>query len=251
MRLPKIRKNFFWQILLCALSAFFVTEAEAGIIIPKNLNDADREAVLKIIGLGTSGKLLSDPYPMGGYSGFEVGLSVESLPTDDLAKRGAGLTTSQQEVAYPKLTVGKGLYNGVDLFLDFTPYSRQGELTQFGGMLRWSFFEAESLPLSASFLLHLDSANVGGLLATHTYGGDLIVGINVDDAALFAGIGSVEAAGTFASDITSSGQSETARVWGVHTVIGANVHFLETFFLALEIDRYTVPVFSGKLGMRF
>ncbi|MES2856284.1 MAG: hypothetical protein V4692_10500 [Bdellovibrionota bacterium] len=228
--------------------------AAAAIRIPKNLSAGDRDEALRIIGLGTSSKILSDPYPMGGYSGFEFGISIENLPTDDLGRLGSGLPTPQQEVAFPKLTIGKGLYNGLDMFVHFTPYSRQDELSQYGGIGRWCFFETERFPLSLSLLIHGNVGNVGNLLTTRSYGADIIAGINVDNVALFGGGGPIEAVGTFAggtNGVTNSNAFESAKVSGAHTVVGANVHFLENIFVTLQIDRYSVPVFSGKLGVRF
>ncbi|MEK7355008.1 MAG: hypothetical protein AAB250_01065, partial [Bdellovibrionota bacterium] len=152
-------------LVLCCL--FFLSHAaSAAILIPANLSASDRVEALKIIGMGTSAKLLSDPYPLGGYDGLEMGLSIESLPTDDLGRLGNRLTAPQQDVAYPKLTIGKGVYNNIDIFIQFTPYTRQDELSQFGGIMRWGFYQAQFQPLSASILLHMNNGNVGNVLTT-------------------------------------------------------------------------------------
>ncbi|MES2963542.1 MAG: hypothetical protein V4760_06600 [Bdellovibrionota bacterium] len=233
---------------------FLSAEASAAILIPTGLTATDRIEALKIIGMGTSTKLLSDPYPLGGYDGLELGLSFESLPTDDLGRLGNRLAAPQQDVSYPKLTIGKGLYNNLDMFIQFTPYTRQDELSQFGGIMRWGFYQAQFQPLSASILLHMNNGNVGNALTTRTYGVDLVGGMNVRNVALFGGVGFIESTGTFAggaAGVTSSGSMESESVTGYHTVYGANIRILEKGFLALQIDRYSVPVFSGKLGVRF
>lgn len=237
--------------LSVALTLVFSTQAHAAILIPGNLTATDRVEALKIIGMGTSSKLLSDPYPLGGYDGLEMGLSIESLPTDDLGRLGNRLVAPQQDVAYPKLTIGKGVYNNIDAFVQFTPYTRQDELSQFGGILRWGFYQAQFQPLSAAFLVHMNNGNVGNVLTTRTYGVDLVGGMNVSNVALFAGLGFLESTGTYAGSVTSSGGIESESVNGYHTVYGANIRILEKGFLALQIDRYSVAVFSGKLGVRF
>lgn len=242
------------RLVSLMLLALFSTHAGAAILIPNNLTTSDRVEALKIIGMGTSSKLLSDPYPLGGYEGLEMGLSIESLPTDELGRLGSRLTAPQQDVAYPKLTIGKGLYNNIDVFLQFTPYTRQDELSQFGGILRWGFYQAQFQPMSASILLHMNNGNVGNVLTTRTYGVDLVGGMNVTNVALYAGLGFIESTGTFAggaAGVTASGFIESESVSGYHTVYGANIRILERGFLALQIDRYSVPVFSGKLGVRF
>lgn len=241
--------------LLLLLVIFAVVRALGAIQLPKNMNRGDREEALRIIGFGTSGKILTDPYPLGGYAGFETGISVENLNTYDLGQLGSRLVTPQQDVAFPKLTLGKGFYNNIDIFLHFTPYNRQDELSFYGGMLRWGFYQAKFLPLSASVVIHMNSANFGNLLVTQAYGGDLIGGINVDNVALFAGAGVLQASGTFMggttgiTDSTSPGVSEES-LNGFHTLIGANVHVSNLFF-TIQLDRYTQPVYSGKVGVRF
>ena len=230
--------------------------SRAALQLPKSLTQPDREEALRIVGFGTAAKILSDPYPLGGYAGLEVGFSLESVPAEDLGRLGARLQSPQQDVSLPKFTIGKGLYNDVDVFIHFTPYTRQDELAQYGGMLRWGFYQAAFLPLSLSVLAHMNSNNIGNLLTTNTYGGDFIGGINVENVALFAGGGMVESTGTFSGDIAAAegaeikGSIKRETVSGTHTVIGANIHF-SNIFLAIQIDRYTLPVFSGKLGVRF
>jgi hypothetical protein len=242
------------RFLLPIFIVFLASSANAAILIPSSLSASDRVEALKIIGMGTSSKLLTDPYPLGGYDGIEAGLSIESLPADDLGRLGAGLAAPQQDVAYPKFTIGKGVYNNVDVFVQFTPYTRQDELSQYGGLLRWGFYQAQFTPMSASIVVHANNGNVGNVLTTRTYGVDLVGGMNVSNVALFGGVGFLESTGTFAggaSGVTSSGRIESESVSGYHTVYGANVKILEKGFLAFQIDRYSVPVFSGKLGVRF
>ena len=227
--------------------------AWAAIQIPQTMDKTDRTEALRIIGLGSSSKILSDPYPLGGYAGFEAGFSVESLPAEDLGRLGAGLEAPQQDVALPKLTIGKGVYNNVDLFLQFTPYTPQDEFSLYGGMVRWGFYQAATLPFSLSALVHATSINVANKMTTHSHGVDLIGGVNVENVALFTGIGAIEATGTFiggAANTTDTGVQEKEFVSGTHTLIGAKIGFQKAF-IALQVDRYTVTVFGAKFGVRF
>lgn len=225
----------------------------AALQIPPNLSEAERGTALRIVGLGTGSKLLTDPYPLGGYAGFEMGLSLESLPTDDLARLGSGLASPQQDVVYPKLTFGKGLFNDIDVFLHFTPFRRQDEISLYGAMVRWGFYQGQYLPLSASLLLHANAGNFSNVLNAKTYGADLMSGITVNQVSLFAGVGFMQSNGTFTGGANSvtGGQEVKQLVEGLHTVIGANLRFFENVFLTLQIDRTEVAVLSGKLGLRF
>lgn len=253
-KLPRQAKtNDVVCLVTVLMVALMTASAPASIQLPQNMTKKNREQALTIIGLGTGSKILSDPYPLGGYAGFEAGFSIETFPSEELGRLGSGIKPPQQEASLPKLSIGKGLYNNLDIFLQFTPYSHQDELAEFGGIIRWGFYQASFLPLSLSLLAHASNANIANQLSTHTYGFDLVGGIDVENVALFAGLGPAEASGTFvggSAGITDSKTLETEFVSGFHTVIGGNIHF-SNYFAALQIDRYSTPVFSGKIGVRF
>lgn len=247
MRRMNLRLFFFLFFILQSVTA------NASIQLPKNLTHSDRMTVLEIVGFGASSKILSDPYPLGGYAGFEVGFTIENLPAEDIGRLGQQLPAPQQDITISKLTIGKGLYNNIDLFFHFTPYMRHDEVAQYGGMIRWGFYQASDRPLSLSTLVHVNTVNFSNQLTTHAYGIDLIGGITVEGLALFAGVGAIEASGTFiggTSGVTDSGGVENEFATGVHTVVGADIR-IRNAFIALQIDRYKLPVFSGKLGYRF
>lgn len=231
----------------------FQSPVRAAVLLPDGLSQNDRKEALRILGFGMSSKILSDPYPLGGYAGFEVAVSFENLPAEDIGHLGSGLPAPQQEVTYPKLTIGKGLYNDVDLFFQATPYRQRDEISQYGAIVRWGFHQAGFLPISSSLLLHFNSNNISNRISTRTYGADMVSGINVDNVSLYAGVGALTSEGTFlggASDTTESSLLETERVSGPHTLVGANLHF-QPFFVTVQIDRYTLTVFSAKAGVRF
>lgn len=252
---PRSRRfRLFAQAVLGAIFVLLILgHAEAAIQIPKKLDHEARVETLKIVGFGTASKILSDPYPLGGFSGLEVGLALENMPTEQLSRLGAGLTTPQQDITYSKFTIGKGLYNNLDLFFQFTPYNRQDELSQFGGIMRWGFYQATFTPASLSLLANINYGNVSNVLTTNSYGIDLVGGFNFDDLAFYAGLGTIQATGTFAgggTGITDSGNLENEIVAGTHSLIGVNLRISQGF-LAVEVDRYTVTVASLKAGARF
>jgi len=239
---------------LFLLVVLFACVSRASLQIPTGLTHDDRQQVLRIIGLGMGEKLLSDPYPLGGYSGFEIGLSLENLPTDTIARLGNKLATPQEEITYPKITIGKGVYNNLDFFVQFTPYRRVDELTQFGGLIRWGFYQGQLFPFSTSLLIHANSTNVSNLLMSRTYGADLTAGVSVGTVSIFAGAGYLQANGNFTggpSGVTDSSAIESELVSGLHTFVGANLRFFEKSFIAVQLDRTEVAVLSGKLGLRF
>lgn len=238
--------------LSLVLPLVFATPAIAKVEFPTGLDRDDRREIVRLLGLASSGKILSDPYPLGGYQGFEAGISVENLPVEDIARLGNTLTTPQKDIAYPKFTIGKGLYENIDFFVHFIPYSEKTQLAQYGGILRSNVYQAKFLPVSLSVLVNFNNANFSNLLTARSFGIDLIGGINVDNVSLFVGGGPVQSRGRFiggAQGITESGLLESETVDGFHTVMGANMH-ISRIFLTVQIDRYVTTVYSAKLGLR-
>ncbi len=241
--------KFAFSLFIILISRFAI----AGVEIPNGMTSSDRQEAVRILGFGTSSKILSDPYPLGGFQGFEVGLAVENLPAEDLGRLGNTVSNPQKDVTYPKISIGKGLYENVDAFVNFIPYTQKLDQTQYGGIVRWGFYQAKYLPLTLSTMAHFNNANLNNQITTRTVGMDLIGGINADSVALYIGIGPIQSRGRFiggGSSVTDTGQLEMETVNGIHTMIGANVR-LSSLFIAMQIDRYENTTYSGKVGVRF
>ncbi|MGZ5279463.1 MAG: hypothetical protein ACXWC9_05950 [Pseudobdellovibrionaceae bacterium] len=249
--------SFFISILIS-------TSAVAALSIPKNLNASDRRKALEILGLSSSAKILGNPYPLGGFSGVEIGLTAEVLATGELSVLG-DKSESQKETSYSLLSLGKGLYHNVDIFLQFAPFQQGEDISNFGGQLRWGFYQADYLPAHLSVIAFGNSTNFKNQVVTVSSGADLIVGFSVQDMTLYTGIGFARATGTFmggtngvtAPDIDSSTglplttrDTKSEEVSASHYVAGINVKFAKMFF-AMQLDRYTQATYSAKLGARF
>lgn len=242
------------RIFVFALLVFWGAQSFAEVRIPPNLTSDDRKEALRILGLGTSGKLLSNPYPLGGYSGFEFGLAIESVPVEEIARLGSKLSTTQQldkTFNYPKFAIGKGLYKDIDIFLHFIPFNQNTNLSDYGGLVRYCFYQAAFLPASFSLIVHGNNSNVGNLIFTQSIGAELATGINVGDLALYVGGGRVYVTGRFIASLNQgAAQEESETVSSFHSFFGGTLDF-EPIFVALQIDQFTQTTFSGKLGLRF
>ena len=229
--------------------------------LPQSLDESDRKEVTRILGFGTSSKLLTNPFPLGGYSGVELGLSMETIDTSSIARLG-DKSQDTKEFTYPRLSLGKGLYNDVDLFFSFVPYSDSTRVAEFGGILKWCFYQAEFLPLSLSFIVHGSDININDSFVSETIGGEFVAGINVDNFSLYFGGGRLQSDARFlAGDSGTDGVIDSTdsnldkenlmqqRLRTAHTFIGFTFHFSEVF-LAVQLDRYRDPVYSAKLGLR-
>jgi hypothetical protein len=242
--------------------------------LPKGLSSADRDEIVRTLGLNTADKLLTNPYPLGGYSGFEVGYSVEFVNIRDIRRLGCTPGTSgcgnssyldESEWRYSRFTIGKGLYNDIDLFFSFMAPTGGVRASDYGGMLRWSFFQAEFLPINLSFVAHANQLNFNDSFIDRNVGGELLAGINVDNFALYFGGGMLESTGTFigasgnCQDCTVDSTDDSVNalthtvsntVTETHTVVGFSLHF-DNLFAAAQVDRYRDAVYSMKVGLRF
>lgn len=241
-------------IILTVLALIPVPQsAEATLMLPGNLSSSDRKTALETVGFASASKILSDPYSLGGFWGLELGISVEIVPTEELSTLGDRLANKQNNITVPKFTLGKGLYSNFDFFIHFTPYNQQNQLSEFGSILRWSFFEAATVPISTSILVHMNMAEFTGQLATQTYGVDLMGGINVNQVSLYSGVGLTQAAGTFIggpNGVTDTHLKERESAKTVHIFAGGALQY-DSFFIAVQLDRYIQSVMSAKVGIRY
>lgn len=241
----------FQKIFLLIIFAFSL-DVQANFRMPKLLTKKDREQSLEILGFGSASKILGNPYPLGGYSGVELGISSEFIPIVDIASLG-GKTSSQTELQYYSLSFGKGLYHNVDTFFYFSPFTQTENITSYGAQIRWGFLELPTIPAMLSFIFHGDGVNFFNQVNTRTLGADLIATINIEDTALFFGIGQARSIGTFiggADGITDSGNNQQEDIYQNHTLFGLNIDF-NNYFLAVQVDRFSQSNYSTKLGMRF
>lgn len=230
----------------------------ADLEIPVNLSRTELADVTEILGFSTGSKFLSNPYPLGGYSGFEVGFATEFINTTDLSELGAG-TPRQSTFQYNRITVGKGLYNNLDAFVHFVPFSNSNEIYEYGGILKLGLYEAQNLPFTFSVLGNVSTINMQDLFINENLGWDLLGGFNLSQFSLYFGGGRQFARSTFSKNILDSNLvSSSLNAQGTlithsdrfHSFVGLQLD-LKKMFLAGQIDRYDQPVYSAKLGVRF
>ena len=255
--------------LLLALQAFFPRPALAAFEMPRNLSADDRQEVVRVLGFGTASRLLTQPIPLGGREGFEVGLASEFVPIDGLAGLGSK-TVSRGEFNLISLSVAKGLPYNIDTVLHFTPLPQLEGATSYGGQGRWGFLEFSKFPALLSVVLHGSGTSfssevvTGGgkrfvnVLNTRTTGYDLICTVQMDEGSLYFGGGSVRSIGTFAGGpdgVTAegaagdTGNAEADRT-EFRTVFGVGFR-LDQFFAAVEVSRISQSTYGGKIGFRF
>lgn len=231
---------------------FFPVFAHAELNLTSQLNRSERQNMLEILGYGTATKILDDPYPLGGYSGVSIGLAHDIIKTSEAKKKG-GADSQQSETSFLQLTLGKGLYNNVDLFVEFAPGHQEEQISSFGGALRWGFYEAEYLPITLSAQLASNSTSFQNQIDLSTQTLDLIASFSIQDVSLYLGGGTVRAAGTFmggATGITDTQNVENETVSNSRFFTGLALKF-SPVFVAFEVDRVTQANYGVKIGVRF
>lgn len=245
------------------ISIFLLPFYAMALEIPKGLSSTARGDITRILGISSAPKMLTNPYPLGGYAGFEVGISMEVINTRELQRLGTSSTADQDELRYTRLTLGKGLYHDVDFFLHAVPPIANVDVTDYGASVRWAFFQAEFLPIHSSLWVYGNQINYQNSFMNQNLGGDLVLGLNVDNFAVYFGMGMIYAKGSFLGGNTGSGtvdpndpdlnkDTNVARmdVRSIHSVVGCTISFMD-FFISGQIDRYTDPVYSAKFGVRY
>lgn len=241
-----------FALILLSIFHLLPTPSLARIEFPKNMNSEDRQSVTRMLGFGMSSKILSDPYALGGFAGFEFGVGYETVPTQELSRKG-NRAPAPESVSYPKISVGKGLYYNVDTFVHFIPFDQSTGLTEYGGIIRWSFHQMQNAPITFSLLGAANNTNIMNEYLGQTARVDLIAGMNANEFSAYIGTGHAWSKGTFMggpTGTTDTGYVETENVEGSGAVIGAVYHF-KPMFMAFQLDYFLESVISAKFGMRY
>lgn len=237
-------------ILICLLCLPF--SGWARLSIPQGLTQADRESALSILGLGSTFKVLGDPYPLGGYLGVEVGFSYELISTSSIGRLGSG-AQEQGDTTYSVITLGKGLFYNVDLFLSFMPLGLGENFSAFGGAARWGVYEMQSLPVHFSLQVSSNFSSFQNKINTTTQAVDVVGGWNFNEVVVFGGLGLVRSSGLFMggpNGVTDTQETLIENVSRAHSFLGLSIRYDE-YFAALQLDRADQVAYALKLGSRF
>lgn len=227
-----------------------LSQAEFG--LTSNLDQFNRKEILRVLGLGTTGKNISSPTGLGGDHGLELSLANEFIDTRTISRF---LTDdrSQNTLYYPKISIGKGLYDRTDLFIHFIPYTATLGLSEFGGTVRYNFFKPSDSILSASAVVSINSANFNNQLTARGLVGDISLGMNWEYISVFSSFGMARSKGTFiggTQGTTDTLLDETTSVSEFHYSVGALTRY-KVYFVAAALDHYTQPVYTLKIGCIF
>lgn len=239
--------------MLCLLFSFLLTPVQA-LDLPQGLSDAEQVQLLRTLGLATGTKFLSQAYPMGGHSGFEVGLSSEVIPMDALQNMGDSEQSPTPTLVYPTISIAKGLYNDTEFHFHFSPRTQASGISRYGLSGRWSFYNMEEIPLNFVLIGHANSSQLADQLVTRNVGLDLMAGYTLGRFSVFALFGSGTSSGRFLGGaeggLTRSTEDQSQSVSSLHSALGLTYHF-RPIFLSASVDRYHINSYNLKLGLFF
>lgn len=226
--------------------------AVASTTFPRQLTESDRKTAAGILSFGSMMKLLSNPYPLGGYDGVEVGFASEYIPLENVAALGAK-SDDKGEYNYYTISLGKGLFYNIDTFLQFTPLPQSEGMSSFGAQVRWGFYEAAFFPFSLSLVLNGGGSSFSSLINSTMLGADVVGVVDMNNVAVYFGVGQARSSTRFiggANGLTDDGETHQVNLTKGHQLFGVHLK-MDKFFVALEVDRYQEASYGGKLGMRF
>lgn len=224
-------------------------------IFPNKLNQRDRQELLSILGFGTAPKIISNPYPLGGYDGWELGFSSEFLSLEEVPKLGSssGKVVSKGEFNFYNLSITKGIFENIDTTISFMP-SLQGEgVSGYGVSFRWMFYEAQNIPLALTTNLYGGGVNIQSLLGTNTLGIDVLCTMAMEDLALYFGAGQAKVTGVFtggSAGLTDDFVRHTEGLSSGHSLFGLAFQASKAL-VAFQVDRYNEPVYGARIGWRY
>lgn len=242
-------------ISICSLllSLFLFSDlAFAKLELPKSLGDGDRRRAVEVLGASTQLRLMGDPYPLGGYSGVDIGVSRDSIPGAQLNELGTPVNNSGDYGLWA-ITLGKGLFYDIDVFLQFVPFSQQDQVTSFGGGGRWLFYEMTSYPAFFSLQATANSVSFQNLMNFSNQSLDLMASALQGDLTFFAGFGLMRSTGIFMggpTGVTADGTTQLESVAKGRGLLGASYRWSD-YYASVQVDRSTIENYSIKLGYRY
>lgn len=239
----------FFTTLIISLSSSVVF---ASLQIPRSLSSHDRHQALKILGFGGVQKIYSDPTPLGGYPGYEMGFSYDVIQLKTFEELGDGIDT-QKDLSYVSLSFTKGIFYDVDLGLSFTPLPQGAGVAAFAGQLHRSIVK-DFHGFDFSFWIHGNSTSFVNVIHTKNLGVLFVSSTSVPFGSLYAGAGYLRCIGSFiggADGVTDTNETIQEDLYSAHWLIGGTYSFAKNYFVALEANAVYQVSYGLRVGQRF
>ena len=234
------------SFFLFSFFLFFVATSTA-FVLPSNLDRDGKSLVVDALGFGTLAKVNSNPHPLGGSTGVELGLSQESISSSKLGTIGEDPGASSDYFNSSYITFGKGFYNNWDVFLGFAPFGQQIQSQLYGGLLRWCFWNKPLYRFSLTF--HGSGTNIQNKFFSEGSGMDLVSAVTWRNFDFYLGAGPATVSARFSPTILVSTENLYSSSSTVRTFTGITYEWGK-YFIATEYHRVRESTYALKLGFR-
>ena len=237
------------SVTVCLLVFFLGHSLALAGPFPTALDATDRQEMAQLLGFSSAMKLVSDPYPLGGYEGLQLGLVGESIPVGEFRNWGDGSGQSSN-LSFASFQIAKGIYKNWDGFVNFALQLGGSTVSSYGAMLRWTFFESQRIPLSMAVNLHGSNNNFANLITGDSAGVLLDIGLYFEKFSSYLAVGRMTANYQFDASLNRDPVAAFGSASDVHLRIGG-VYHLRPFFIGLEWNRHLIQHLSLQIGLRY
>lgn len=240
------------KYVLPLIFIFFTFDSLASLQIPRAMNSHDRHQALKILGFSGVQKIYTDPSPLGGYPGYELGFSYDVIQLKTFEELGTRIDT-QKDLSYVSLGFSKGLFYDVDLGMSFTPLPQGAGVAAFSGQIHRQIYK-DFYGVNFSLWLHGNSTSFVNVIHTKNLGVLLTADAPFSFGTLYAGAGYLRCIGSFiggADGVTDTAETIQEDIYSAHWLLGGTYNLPKNFFIAVEANAVYQVSYGFKFGQRF
>jgi hypothetical protein len=220
--------------------------------LPAGLTPDERVQTAKLVSSSTSLRSAQLHRSLSSMEGLDLSLSLETLPLSELPEMG---TSSERldDKTYVRLQVSKGLYRKLDLSLYLTPLNPSTPLSNYGGRLRWTFYQNIDQPLFLAWYVDLGGTNLNDQLLIQTMASGFQLGFKRKLLSLSFFAGTQRTYNRFrggAEGVTDSGHLESHRLTSYTLGLGG-IYDFKSWYIGFAVDRQHDTLMSAKVGKVF
>lgn len=233
------------------LALFFFQMADAS-TLPGGMTANERVRTAELVSSSTALRSAQLHRSLSSTEGLDLSLSFESLPLSELPEIGS-TDERLEDQTYFRLQVSKGLYRALDLSLFLTPLNPSTPLSNYGGRIRWTFYQNAEQPLFLAWYVDGGGTNLNDQLLIQTMATGFQLGFKRKLLSLSFFVGSQKTFNRFrggGEGVTESGHLESHQLTSYTLGLGG-IYDFKSWYLGFAVDRQHDTLMSAKVGKVF
>ncbi len=238
--------------ILLALLCLGFSHATLAATLPQGMNASEREQTAELVASSSALRSAQLHRSLDHSEGLDLSLSFENLPLSQLPIMGVGAERLEDQ-NFIRLQVGTGLIRSVDLALFLTPLNPSTPLSNYGGRIRWTFYQDAESPLFLAVFIDGGNTNLSDQVLMQTVAAGTQVGFKRKQLSLSFFLGSQLTFSRFrggGEGITDSGHPESYTFTSFPMALGG-VYDFRKWYLGFGVDRQSDTLISAKIGKVF